>query len=137
MQEPPRPGSARATLRTPDHAESIKARIGELHEALNRLRPMKRQLPERFFEAATLLRSIRDARLFDAKGYASFESFVEREVDLGGRQLVLRLTRIPEVFLEDAARSLGLDALLSAMEALEHATQRAQRVPMKPPGRGR
>lgn len=135
--EPPRPGSARATLRTPDQAESIKARVGELHDALNRLRAMKRQLPERFFEAANLLRSIRDARLFDAKGYASFEAFVEREVDLGGKLLVLRLTRIPEVFLEEASRALGLEALLAAMEALEQAAQRAQRAPVRPPGRSR
>jgi hypothetical protein len=135
--EPPKPGSARATLRTPEHSESIKARVGELHDVLNRLRGMKRQLADRFFEAANLLRTIRDARLFDAKGYATFEAFVEREVDLGGRLYVLRLTRIPEVFLEDAARAHGLDALLAAMEALEQAAQRAERKPVRPPGRGK
>ncbi|MFZ5890339.1 MAG: hypothetical protein ACOY0T_04655 [Myxococcota bacterium] len=135
--EPPRPGSARATLRTPDQAESIKARVMELHDALTRLRALKKQLPDRFFEAGTLLKHIREAKLFDAKGYASFESFVEREVDLGSRILALRLARIPEVFVEDAARSAGLDALLAALEALEQAPQRAQRNAARPPAPAR
>jgi hypothetical protein len=111
----------------------------ELHDALSRLRGMKKQLADRFYEAGNLLRQIRDARLFDAKGYASFESFVEREVDLGSRTLALRLTRIPEVFLEPAARVHGLDALLAALEAMEQSAQRTQKSAIKPPtaGRGR
>jgi hypothetical protein len=130
-QEPPRPGSARATLRTPEEAERIKARIGELHEALGRVRGLKKQLPERFFEAGQVLKHIRDERLFDAKGYASFDAFVEREVDLGGKTLSLRLTRIPEVFSEEAAREYGLEALLSALELLEQAAQH-KRPPSRP-----
>lgn len=111
----------------------------ELHDALTRLRSMKKQLADRFYEAGTVLRHIRDAKLFDAKGYASFESFVEREVDLGSRILALRLARIPEVFVEEAARTHGLDALLAAMEALEQAPQRAQKAAARPPAptRGR
>lgn len=109
----------------------------ELHDALTRLRALKKQLPDRFFEAGTLLKHIREAKLFDAKGYASFESFVEREVDLGSRILALRLARIPEVFVEDAARSAGLDALLAALEALEQAPQRAQRNAARPPAPAR
>jgi len=135
-KEPPRPGSARATLRTPEEAESIKARVTELHGLLSKLRGMKKQLPERFFEAGALLRHIRDARLFDAKGYASFEAFVERELDLGGKTFSLRLARIPELFLEEAARAQGLEALMAALEALEQAAQRAQRPAVRPPPRG-
>ena len=123
-QEPPRPGSARATLREPDQAESLKARITELHEQLSQLRALKKTVPTRFLEVGNLLRHIRDARLFEAKGYASFEAFVERELDLGGKTLVLRLARIPEIFREDAAKELGLDALLAAVEILEQAAQR-------------
>ena len=137
-QEPPRPGSARATLREPDQAESLKARITELHEQLGQLRALKKTLPARFLDAGNLLRHIRDARLFEAKGYNSFEAFVEREVDLGGKTLVLRLTRIPEIFRDDAAKELGLEALLSAVEALEQAAQRAQRpAAVRPPALSR
>ncbi len=109
----------------------------ELHNLLTKIRGMKKQLAERFFEAGTLLRQIREAKLFDAKGDSSFESFVEREIDLGGRTLVLRLARIPEVFLEDAAKSHGLEALLSALEALEQAPQKAQKTVARPPGANR
>jgi hypothetical protein len=130
-QEPPRPGSARATLRTPEEAERIKARIGALHEALGRVRGLKKHLPERFFEAGQVLKHIRDERLFDAKGYASFDAFVEREVDLGGKTLSLRLTRIPEVFSAEAAQEYGLEALLSALELLDQAAQH-KRPPSRP-----
>lgn len=109
----------------------------ELHNLLTRIRGMKKQLSERFFEAGTLLRQIREAKLFDAKGYASFESFVEREVDLGSRTLALRLARIPEVFIEDAAKTHGLDALLAALEALEQAPQKGQKAVARPPGPNR
>jgi hypothetical protein len=110
----------------------------KLHDALTRLRGLKKQLNDRFFEAATVLHGIREAKLFDAKGYASFEAFVEREVDLGGRTLALRLARIPEVFLEEAARANGLEALLAALEAMEQAAQRAsQRAQVRPQGPGR
>lgn len=136
-QEPPRPGSARSTLRTPEEAEGLKARVIELHELLTRLRAYKKQLPDRFYEIGGLLRHIRDGRLFEAKGYASFEAFVERELDLGGKTMSLRLTRIPEVFIEEAARSHGLDALLAGLEAMEQAAQRAQRVGIRPPAPGR
>jgi len=123
-------------LRTPEEAESIKARITELHEVLSRLRGMKKHLPDRFFEAGSLLCHIRDARLFDAKGYATFEAFVEREIDLGGKTFSLRLARIPEVFIEEAARAQGLEALMAALEALDQASQRAQRPAVRPPPRG-
>jgi hypothetical protein len=118
-QEPPRPGSARATLRTPEQAEDIKARIMALHERLNKIRGLKKRLPEQAHAAGTLLKEIRDQRLFEAKGYSSFEAFVEREIDLGSKLLALRLTRIPEVFTEQAARELGLDALVGALDAIE------------------
>ncbi|HMJ10828.1 MAG TPA: hypothetical protein VK524_05445, partial [Polyangiaceae bacterium] len=47
--EPPRPGSARATLRTPDEAERIKARIGELHTALGKIRALRKNLAANFY----------------------------------------------------------------------------------------
>ena len=134
-QEPPRPGSARATLRTPEQAEDIKARIMALHDRLNRLRALKKRLPEQAHAAGTLLKEIRDQRLFEAKGYASFEAFVEREVDLGSKLLALRLTRIPEVFTEQAARELGLDALLGALDTLERLARPGARPLSRPPPR--
>jgi hypothetical protein len=141
LREPPRPGSARATLRTPDQADRIKARIAELHTVLGRVRSLRKNLAENFFELARALRHIADEKLFDAKGYASFEAFVDREIDLG-KVVALRLARVPELFHEQAAKEHGVEAVLAAIGALETAgkpqPKRApgpQRggLPLKPP----
>lgn len=131
--EPPRPGSARATLRTPEQAEAIKARITALHDAQTLLRGLKRNLSERCFTAGSVLKRVRDERLFEAKGYGSFEAFVEREVDLGSKLLALKLARIPEVFTEEAAEKYGLDPLLGALDALDRTTRPGSRPLSRPP----
>jgi hypothetical protein len=138
LREPPRPGSARATLRTPDHAERIKARIGELHAALGRVRALRKNLADNFWELGHVLQRIAEQRLFDAKGYATFEAFVEREVDIG-KAVALKLARAAEVFQESAARRFGLDAVLGALDALERAPAPKKAapargtLPLKPP----
>jgi hypothetical protein len=141
LREPLRPGSARATLRTPAQADRIKARIGELHTALARVRALRKNLADNFFELGRALRHIADERLFDAKGYATFEAFVEREVDLG-KIVALRLARVPDVFQERAAKEHGLDAVLSALGVLETGVRPVSKkgggpqrggLPLKPP----
>jgi hypothetical protein len=134
LREPPRPGSARATLRTPVEADRIKARIGELHAALGRVRALRKNLAEGFFELGRVLKHISDDRLFDEKGYATFEAFVEREVDLS-KGVALRLARVPDVFQERAAREHGLDAVLAALDVLEEAAKKP--LPRKPSGPAR
>lgn len=116
--EPPRPGSARATLRTPSEAEEIKARIGELHAALGRVRAFRKNLVNGFFGLGEELRGIQAKKLYEAKGYASFEAFVEREIDLG-KTTSLKLTRIPALFQKEAALALGMDALFRAIDAID------------------
>jgi hypothetical protein len=116
--EPPRPGSARATLRTPSEAEQIKVRIGELHAALGKVRALRKNLNNGFYALGEELRSISDKKLYEAKGYSSFEAFVEREIDLG-KTTSLKLTRIPGIFQKDAALELGMDALFRAVDALD------------------
>lgn len=143
--EPPRPGSARATLRVPDEAERIKARIGELHTALVKIRGLRKNLAANFYEIGGVLQQIQDNKLYDAKGYASFEAFVEREVDLG-KSMAMKLVRIPALFQREAIQ-LGLEALGAALNAIDDAlgagnppptpgTGRAQ-LPLKPPRSGR
>jgi hypothetical protein len=119
--EPPRPGSARATLRTPSEAEQIKVKIGELHKALGKVRALRKNLNNGFYGLGEELRSIQDKKLYEAKGYSSFEAFVEREIDLG-KNTSLKLTRIPGIFQKDAALEIGMDALFRAIDALDDAT---------------
>jgi hypothetical protein len=139
--EAPKPGSARATLRTPDAADSIKQRIGELHNVLAHIKPLRKNLPDNFFQLGLELKRIQEEKLYDAKGFSTFEGFAERELELG-KATALKLTRVPAIFIESAARQFGMDAVLAALDALdEHASSAPQRkssparpnLPLKPP----
>ncbi len=137
--EPPKPGSARATLREPQGADEIKARIGELHALLSRIQELRKSLRTEFFALGTLLRKILEERLYEAKGYATFEHFVERETGLA-KSMALDLARMVRIFQESAAHTYGLDALLDALRALDEAgLPRPQTIrralPSKPPHR--
>jgi len=141
MREPPKPGSARATLRTPDEADRIKQRISELHTRLVRIRGLRKNLNENFFSLGAELKHIQEEKLYEAKGYSSFETFAERELDLG-KATTLKLARVSDVFVEAGAKAYGVEAVLAALDALdERASATPQRknapnrpnLPMKPP----
>lgn len=139
---PPPPGSARATLRVPEKAELIKAKVAELHNAIVRIRALRKHPNEKFYELGQVLGMIRDGRLYEAKGFNSFEAFVEREVDLS-KTTTLRLERVPRLFHEAPARELGLEAVLAAVEAIDGVLtgqrqtaarpQQTSALPLKPP----
>jgi hypothetical protein len=135
-REPPKPGSARATLRTPQEADRIKASIGELHGMLQRLRALQKNLNEGFFELGEILGAIEARKLHEAKGYSNIETFAERELSLG-KGLAQKLVRIPTIFQPAAAKALRLDALSRALDAIDQAPQaaaaRAAKLPLKPP----
>jgi len=136
-REPPKPGSARATLRTPQEADRIKASIGELHTLLQKLRSLQKNLNEGFFELGEILAGIEARKLHEAKGYSNIETFAERELGLG-KGLAQKLVRIPTLFQPAAAKALKLEALGRAIDAIDQApqTQAANRVaklPLKPP----
>jgi hypothetical protein len=116
--EPAPPGSARATIRTPDGAEQIKARIAELHNQTQRIRALRKRLDKGFFEIGEVLLQIQAQELYVAKGYGSFEAFLEREIDLG-KLTSLKIMKIPMIFHKDAALDYGMDRLFAAMSALE------------------
>lgn len=129
--EPPPPGSARATIRTPDGVEGIKAQIIELHNAMEQMRTHRKNIGKNFFEVGLLLREIQTRKLFGAKGYQSFESFLDREVDIG-KAVALRLAKLVHVFQREAAIEYGLDKVMDAMIALEATTEPTKTVPGPP-----
>jgi hypothetical protein len=136
-REPPKPGSARATLRTPEAADLIKASIGELHGLLQRLRALQKNLNEGFFELGEILAGIEARKLHEAKGYSNIEAFAERELGLG-KGLAHKLVRIPTLFLPAAAKALKLEALVRAIDAIDQAPEaaaasRVAKLPLKPP----
>jgi hypothetical protein len=116
--EPAPPGSARATIRVPDDAEKIKAKIAELHNQTQKIRTLRKRLEKGFFEIGLVLWEIQQQELYLAKGYGSFEAFLEREIDLG-KQTSLKLIKISHTFQQDAALDYGMDRLFAALSALE------------------
>jgi len=117
-EAPPAPGSARATLRVPTGAEEIKAKVAGLHNALVQVRTLRKNLPKGFYDIGLLLREIQVGKLYEAKGFGSFEAFLEREIDLG-KLTSLQLVRIAGVFQKEAALEAGLDRCVAALAALD------------------
>ena len=116
--EPAPPGSARATIRVPQGAEEIKAKIGELHNQTTKIRALRKRMEKGFFEIGQVLAEIQEQELFQAKGYGSFEAFLERETDLG-KQTSLKLVKLSKIFQREAALDYGMDRCFAALAALE------------------
>jgi hypothetical protein len=147
--EPPLPGSARATIRVPVGADDIKAKIGDLHNALVQIKGFRKNLHKTFYDIGGILRDIQARRLYEAKGYGTFEAFLEREIDLG-KTTSLRLIRVVALFLKEAALEYGMERLFNAISALENVGDQSMgeskskippapvstaALPLKPPGR--
>ncbi len=130
--EPPLPGSARATIRVPTGAEDIKAKIGDLHNALVQIKALRKNLGKGFYDIGNILKDIQARKLYEAKGYGTFEAFLEREIDLG-KTMALRLVRVCTTFLKEAALEHGIDRVVNALGALETAAENAQNVPKPAP----
>ena len=116
--EPAPPGSARATIRVPQGAEEIKAKISELHNQTTKIRTLRKRMEKGFFEIGQVLAEIQEQELFQAKGYGSFEAFLERETDLG-KQTSLKLVKLSKVFQREAALDYGMDRCFAGLAALE------------------
>ncbi len=116
--EPAPPGSARATIRVPQGAEEIKAKIGELHNQTTKIRTLRKKMEKGFFEIGQVLAEIQEQELFQAKGYGSFEAFLERETDLG-KQTSLKLVKLSKVFQREAALDYGMDRCFAGLAGLE------------------
>jgi hypothetical protein len=117
--EPPLPGSARATIRTPAAAEDIKARIADLHNALQQIKGFRKNLAKGFFDVGVVLREIQAKKLYEAKGFGTFEAFLERETAELGKTTALRLVRIAALFQKEGALELGMDRVFMALMAIE------------------
>ncbi len=143
--EPPPPGSARATLRIPSGAEELKVRVIELHNTLLEIKALRKNLAKNFFAIGLLLREICERKLYEARGFGSFEAFLDREVDLG-KTTSLRLARVVEVFHEQPAIAYGMDLILQALATLESGQRQGSSMqggqgganppplPLRPPG---
>ncbi len=106
------------TVRAPVGADELKAKIGALATATAQIRGLKRTLSRSFMDVGLILIDIRDKRLYEAKGYGSFEAFLEREIELG-KTTSLRLARAVELFQRPAAVAGGMDKVLAAVATFD------------------
>jgi hypothetical protein len=104
-----------AAVSKTDH---LKARFTALSAATAQIKALKRSVQKNFFDIGVQLDRIREERLYEVKGYGSFESFVERELDLD-KATCMRLSRIPRVMLREAALEAGLERSCAAVAALD------------------
>lgn len=146
--EPPLPGSARATIRTPNDAEERKAKIAELHTAMTQIRGFRKNLNKTFWDVGGILREIQIKKLYEPRGFATFEAFLEREMDFG-KTTSLRLVKIHAIFQKEAAVEHGMERVMNALLMLDTPVDGASKsdakvppapistsaLPLKPPGR--
>jgi len=115
------PGSLHAPARSPDGAEGLKVRLMAVINLLGKLRGLKRSFNKQFWEAGLILAELSRPDLYQAKGYGSWESFVEREIEREltiGRTTAEELRRIVRLFQREAAEELGFERLRVALRAL-------------------
>jgi hypothetical protein len=104
-----------AAVSRTDH---LKARFSALSGATSQIKTLKRSLQKNFFEVGQLLEKIREEKLYEVKGYGSFESFVEREMDLD-KVTCMRLSRLARSMVRDAAIEVGMERACAAIATLE------------------
>jgi hypothetical protein len=75
-----RPAPPSGRRRTP---RTSSRRCGDLHGALSQIKTLRKNLGKSFYDIGLVLKDIQTRRLYEAKRFPSFESFVEREIDLG------------------------------------------------------
>jgi hypothetical protein len=112
------PTLSRTPARSPVGAEELKLKIGALYSATSQIKALKRSMSKSFYEIGRILSEIQEKKLYEVKGYGSFDSFVEREIDLG-KQLSLRLVRVTQVFIRESALSAGLDRSSAALAVFD------------------
>ena len=136
--EPAPPGSARATIRTPSGADEIKEKLNELLKYTNQLKALRKNLAKNFYEIGQILREVQAKRLYDARGYTTFDAFIDRETELG-KELGLKIARISSLFTREGAMEMGLERLIQALGALDQpkdssSESKMQAAPPRPPG---
>ena len=104
-----------AAVSKTDH---LKARFSALSASMSQVKTLKRALQKNFFEVGVQLERIRDEKLYEVKGYGSFESFVEREVDID-KVTCMRLARVARCMVREAALEVGMERACAAMATLD------------------
>jgi hypothetical protein len=111
-------GTVEDKTRSGASKSELKTQFAKLSSATSQIAGLKRSLNKTFFDIGVLLNQIRNERLYEVKGYGSFESFVEREIDIN-KAMCLKIVRIAEVFHREHAVAAGLERAAAAVAALD------------------
>ncbi len=122
--------SEHGAVTVPQRAGDLKARFTELASATSQIKALKRSFQKNFYEIGEILTKIQQERLFEVKGYGSFESFAEREIDLG-TQICVSAARIFQTLQRDAALAAGVERATAAVAALDGASEPREAAPLK------
>lgn len=114
----PAAGSVDAGTRSGVSKTELKAQFAKLSTATGQIGGLKRSLNKSFFDVGVLLNQIRNERLYEVKGYGSFESFVEREIGLN-KALCMKIARVAEAIHRDEALAAGIERASAAVAALD------------------
>jgi hypothetical protein len=96
----------------------LKVQLGKLSGATAQIVALKRNISKGFYEIGGILGRIRDEKLYVVKGYGSFESFLERELDIN-KVSSLRMVRVAEVLKREDAMAAGFERAAAAVAALD------------------
>jgi hypothetical protein len=99
-------------------AEEIKTKVAQLHQHVSKIRTLRKRLDKNFYEVGEILIEVQNQELHVAKGYSSFEAFLDREVEIP-RNMALRFMRFAQTFQRDTAYDFGIDRLTAALSALD------------------
>ena len=117
-------GSIEDKTRSGASKSELKTQFAKLSSATSQIAGFKRSLNKTFFDIGVLLNQVRNERLYEVKGYGSFESFVEREIDIN-KAMCMKIVRIAEVFQREHAVAAGLERAAAAVAALDGEAEQA------------
>lgn len=105
--------------------QELKVQLGKLSGATAQIATLKRNISKGFYEIGGILARIRTEKLYEVKGYGSFESFLERELDIN-KVSSLRMVRIAEVLKREDAVAAGFERAAAAVAALDGDVEMSQ-----------
>ena len=105
--------------------QELKVQLGKLSGATSQIATLKRNISKGFYEIGGILGLIRNEKLYVVKGYGSFESFLERELDIP-KLSSLRMVRIVDVLKREDAVAAGFERAAAAVAALDGDVEMSQ-----------
>jgi hypothetical protein len=115
---PPRSITVESKVAAGGDKQELKVQLGKLSGATAQIATLKRNIGKGFYEIGGILARIRGEKLYEVKGYGSFESFLERELDIN-KVSSLRMVRIAEVLKREDAVAAGFERAAAAVAALD------------------